>query len=543
MRAPALSEVLATAFFASNVLAIVSMKMSRGPELNPDKRRHLSTRAHLTAVLNNNVTGGSYYVEVNVGTPGQKQTLALDTGSTDVWLLSSTADLCTDSELQEELEDGCASVFDSSESSTFKVVGEGEFSIQYADESGADGDYITDTLQVGGASITALEMGYAYNATLGTGLIGVGYTINEASDSSETEGGAFTYPSIIDTMVSQGLIARKAYSLYLNDLEASTGNIIFGGLDSDKYHGDLLQLPVVPTRLRNGSSLYTDLGVVLTSFGITGQNGNTQNITTSGYKAQVILDSGTTLTYLPETLAAEIYTRIGATDDSENSGLIYVDCDIVTNSPALTFDYGFGGASGVSIKIPIDEVVLPLADLSSPDSLVLPELNYTNACGFAIFGTSEAPYILGDTFLRSAYVVYDLQSNEIAIAQTNFNSTSSNIVEFTATETGIPNVSGVASSAAVTATATGNLPGIGNGRTSAGTGTSSASASASSGTGSATGLVTTAGGTAASTPTSTPSASKSSSAGVSTVPAFDGRGLVVMGVAGVFAVLGGGWVL
>ena len=48
-------------------------------------------------------------MEVNVGSPGQKQTLALDTGSSDVWLLSATADLCTDAYLQEDVGDGCAS--------------------------------------------------------------------------------------------------------------------------------------------------------------------------------------------------------------------------------------------------------------------------------------------------------------------------------------------------------------------------------------------------------------------------------------------------
>jgi hypothetical protein len=36
---------------------------------------------------------------------------------------------------------------------------------------------------------------------------------------------------------------------------------------------------------------------------------------------------------------------------------------------------------------------------------------------------------MGDTFLRSAYLVYDLENNEISIAQTNFNSTSNNVVE------------------------------------------------------------------------------------------------------------------
>lgn len=125
----------------------------------------------------------------------------------------------------------------------------------------------------------ALEMGLAYNSTLFTGLLGIGYSLNEASDSPEFEQNPFVYPNIIDTMVSQGLIGAKAYSLYLDDLQASTGSIIFGGIDSDKYHGNLLQIPIVPQTYQNGTKVYADFAVALTSFSMTGQTDNTTNLT------------------------------------------------------------------------------------------------------------------------------------------------------------------------------------------------------------------------------------------------------------------------
>lgn len=46
--------------------------------------------------------------------------------------------------------------------------------------------------------------------------------------------------------------------------------------------------------------------------------------------------------------------------------------------------------------------------------------------------------ILGDSFLRSAYVVYDLINNQAAIAQTNFNATDSNIVTFASLGAQVP---------------------------------------------------------------------------------------------------------
>lgn len=48
----------------------------------------------------NNVTGGGYYAEFEVGTPGQKISFLLDTGSSDTWLNSDETDLCNSRLLQ-----------------------------------------------------------------------------------------------------------------------------------------------------------------------------------------------------------------------------------------------------------------------------------------------------------------------------------------------------------------------------------------------------------------------------------------------------------
>lgn len=49
-----------------------------------------------TQSLSNNITGAGYYADITVGTPPQNVSLVLDTGSSDLWLLSSEADLCED---------------------------------------------------------------------------------------------------------------------------------------------------------------------------------------------------------------------------------------------------------------------------------------------------------------------------------------------------------------------------------------------------------------------------------------------------------------
>jgi hypothetical protein len=415
-------------------------------------------------------------------------------------------------------------------SSSYKDVVQDGFYIQYGDGTAAAGDYIKDDLAIGGATVKALEMGLAYNATLFTGLLGIGYDLNEASDFPSGEQDPFVYPSIIDTMVTQGLISTKAYSLYLNDLDASTGSIIFGGLDSDKYHGDLLQIPIVPDTYQNGTKVYAEFTVALSSFSMTGQAGNTTNMTEGEYDAPVILDSGTTLSYLPSRLAALIYDQLGAVDDTQYSGLVFVDCNILTDSPKMTFNFGFGGSSGISIQVPADEMIFQLEGLFSIDGYTPPDLPFSNACALGLNSQDEEPFILGDTFLRSAYVVYDLKNNLIAIAQTNFNSTTSSIVDFQADATTIPNVSGVASSAAVTETATSRLP-VGGGHVTTSEATGRTTATKSSGS------------TATGSSTGSTGSSTSKSAAAESVPAFDLTGLMVFALSSAFAVLGGGWFL
>jgi hypothetical protein len=124
------------------------------------------------------------------------------------------------------------SVVDSSKSSTFQDVSTG-FRVKYGDQSGATGDFITDNFGIGGVTIQNLTMGLATKTTTGSGLMGIGYDTLEAG----YQAGDLKQPykSIIDTMLVQGLINTKSYSLYLDDLTAKSGSIIFGGADTQKF--------------------------------------------------------------------------------------------------------------------------------------------------------------------------------------------------------------------------------------------------------------------------------------------------------------------
>ncbi|KAI1779416.1 aspartic peptidase domain-containing protein [Hypoxylon cercidicola] len=400
--------------------------------------------------LNNNLTGGGYYAQVTVGTPAQTVDLIVDTGSSDVWILDSDADLCRSRSLQDYY-GYCLSTYDPSKSSTYSVVSRDSFSILYVDGSGAQGDYIKDTFSIGGADIDALQMGLAENSTINSGLLGIGFAANVAASTP--------YPNIMDLFQDQDLIAIQAYSLYLDDLYAETGTILFGGLDTEKFIGELKTVSIQP----DYSGDYSSFTVALSSLATTADNGTVTNYTRTA--VPVILDSGTTLTYLPSAVANRIFDALDAVDDTSGTGLVYISCDYLDDNRDLTFDFQFGGNDGPIVRVPVDEMILNNVQGYTELGLDVPSLPFDNACSFGLQPSSDY-YLLGDTFLRSAYVVYDLTNKQIGLAQANLNSTESNIVEITE-DSGIPDAIGVASQVSVTQTATG-LPGTGTGTPSGG---------------------------------------------------------------------------
>lgn len=210
--------------------------------------------------------------------------------------------------------------------------------------------------------------------------------------------------------------------------------MLFGGIDYSKFNGDLTILPLQSDTRGGGVSSFT---VVLDNFNVVGANNKVQysaNIT-----IPVILDSGTTLTYLPDSVASAIATGVGAVSNA-NYGVV-VPCD-VANSPA-TFNFQFGNKNGPKIVAEISQFVLPF-----PTNIPTPHFrNGKTACRWGILPSGDNPNLFGDTFLRSAYVVYNIDGNQVGIAQTNFNVTKQDIREITAA-TSLPGASSTAAGAA-----------------------------------------------------------------------------------------------
>lgn len=255
---------------------------------------------------------------------------------------------------------------------------------------------------------------------MAVGVLGIGYPANEVS---VLRYGKEPYPNLPKALVREGWIRSNAYSLWLNDLEASTGSILFGGVDTEKYYGPLHTLPV---QKMHGE--YRHFVVALTGLAFSSDS-EQHSYASNTLPAAVLLDSGSTLTYLPNPIVNSIYRDLRVIYDP-NSGNAFVPCSLADAGFNITYTF-----SAPTITVGISELVLNFGDSEFRDG--------TPACLFGIVPASNTIPILGDTFLRSAYVVFDLESNEISLANTNFNSMKSNILEIGSGPDSVPTATNV----------------------------------------------------------------------------------------------------
>ncbi|UNI13823.1 hypothetical protein JDV02_000527 [Purpureocillium takamizusanense] len=385
----------------------------------------------------NNITAGGYYAEFSVGTPPQQLSFLLDTGSSDTWVNSIAADLCNDKDRQQQQQQWCQTQFNPNASSTMKTVQKSGFNITYLDHRNIQGDYFNDTLTIHGKQIKDQQLGLALRSVRPTGIMGLGYSATVASNR--------TYPTVVDNMVAQGLIDAAVFSLYLNDADAKSGTILFGGVDSEKYYGRLATLPLTNGVVNDASEATPYYAVALRGLSIDG-------VKLPDFQGVAILDSGSSLTLLPNPLIKDIHDKFGVVS-IDQIPVPLVDCAYRGDKgKGIRFSFKFDNKT---IRVPADEIVLDYfpADaqkILKGDALKSLFGTWKAVCVFGIASAndygikSETWALLGDPFLRSAYVVYDMTNRQVGLAQANVNNNKSNVIEISKGAKTLPDVAGVA---------------------------------------------------------------------------------------------------
>ncbi|KAL6945288.1 hypothetical protein ACO0QE_002738 [Hanseniaspora vineae] len=442
-------------------LSLPALAFGQGLQLGLQKHRLAQGVAEIVKrdgvqALNMDVSmkNSLYSVQLDVGTPPQKVTVAIDTGSSDFWVVSSQNPFCTPGTNFTSLDKSSkkkrgsktsntepidiyltatlpndfygswttyvalmhwrlapwiaprAGVFDSDLSSTFKKLDfPTDFAIQYLDGSQAQGIYFTDSFLINGILAPNITGALAMETDMTMGILGLSFEASESSSRNANSSLQFTYPNFLSSLKNSGVIAKVAYSLFLNSLEQSEGSLLFGAVDHSLYQGQLYTVPLINIYNKKYTPKPIEFDVTVNGVGLVGWESLDQKKTLTQTKFPALLDSGSQLTMLPPGLADEFADSVGAIWN-ENLGYYVMPCPTQKQVEEAAFVFDFNGAH---IYTPISNFVLTTAD---PNACLLGIVKETSNGGiYNNYG------ILGDNVLSSMYTVFDLEDNEVSIAQ------------------------------------------------------------------------------------------------------------------------------
>ena len=298
--------------------------------------------------------------------------MLLDTGAGTSWIMSND---CTTA--------ACLihNTYGATNSTTFKTVTPTEtFDINYGSGE-VSGAYATDTLSFAGLSLSA-TFGVATNTSSDftafpmDGILGLSRTTSNVQN-------------FVQTLVASKELKSNIIGFDLNRAKDGTNNgeVNFGAPDTSKYSGSLSY-----TTCASDTSLDVqgDWAIAMDNIGF-----GTQQVGITGKLAYI--DTGTSYIFGPP---ADVKTFHAAVSGSDSSDCVSytVPCS-TTTSATFTF-------SGVTYEM-------------SAEDWVGPETK--GICYSNIYGEAVIPdqWLLGDTFLKNVYTVFDVDEGRIGRLEMN----------------------------------------------------------------------------------------------------------------------------
>ncbi|KAH7890072.1 aspartic peptidase domain-containing protein [Phlebopus sp. FC_14] len=303
-----------------------------------------------------------WYGSIQVGTPAVEYKVDFDTGSADLFLPGSNCGTCSGHTL-----------YNPNASSSSTDLNK-TFILEYGDGSTVQGEQYTDTVILGGFTATNQALGVAsqYSSSLSSpnftpdGLMGLAFE-------SLSQFGA---NPVFQTLVSDNLVSDPVFAFKL----ASSGSeLSIGGVNSALYSGSITYTQVTQQGFWqvNVDALSADGADIITDF-------------------SAIVDTGTTLILGDSAMVGQFYAALNAT--SIGSGYYTLPCN---SMPSVSITIG-----GKAFALSADTFNLGAYDTSG------------ETCVGAITagGSLGDMWILGDTFLRNVYSVFDLGQARVGFA-------------------------------------------------------------------------------------------------------------------------------
>ncbi|QBM88661.1 aspartyl protease [Metschnikowia aff. pulcherrima] len=382
-----------------------------------------------------------YHAEVRFGSAGNIVTLMVDTGSTSTWVVSKDvkcyghSGLALDSVLSrredpKEANDlaGIENVgplnhisengqqnslpamvevdqkqctghgfFDSKSSTTFEEIrGVSPYNVQFQDSTFASGVWARDTISFGDVKLHKAPFALVGKTDNTIGILGLG------SDNLKhiyDKGTNFPpdYKGFPHLLKEQGLIERAVFSLHL-DHDSESGSVLFGAVDHARYSGNLQTVP-----LANYYSNYSDTplfyDIMLDSISIESakmplSGGTMDKDTHIPVKRVALLDSGSTLC----AFSLDVLTPIAEVLHGE------------WHEEVQLYAIDFEKVRGKLVVFRISSI-----EITIPVSRLLVKINGAHYLGIML--VEHDRFVLGEEFLRHAYVVFDAEENKVSMAQ------------------------------------------------------------------------------------------------------------------------------
>ncbi|KAF9067496.1 aspartic peptidase domain-containing protein [Rhodocollybia butyracea] len=326
----------------------------------------------------------SYFGTIMIGTPPQPMNVILDTGSSDLWVVSST---CTRA-------CGRVPTFNSASSSTFQTSTSsaagrnGGTTIQYGSGTVA-GTIAQDTVHMGSFSVTSQTFLLATSTSTGlvqnpvSGIMGLAFQ-SIASTESTPFWQALVNAQSLSTPEMGVWLARAGNQSSSDNADVPGGIFTLGGVNTTLFSGDI--------KFTNTAG--TPSFWLLNLDSLTAQS---QTITLNASNQLAAIDTGTTLIGGPSDAVQEFYANIpGSGPVLGQEGFFSFPCSTTINA-TLTFN---------GTTWPIDPTDMNVGPVQTGSTSCLGGIFDLTLGSDIPVGTGNPSWVVGDVFLKNVYTVF-----------------------------------------------------------------------------------------------------------------------------------------
>ncbi|KAF8504286.1 acid protease [Hysterangium stoloniferum] len=308
---------------------------------------------------------------ISIGTPAQEFLIDFDTGSSDLWVPSTSCKKSTCNSKNK---------YNASLSATGSQR-PGVFSIEYGDGSNVSGSVWEDIVCISGVNAInqifspVITLSNAFNNDPVDGVLGLAFP-----QLSNLNGDPFFF-----TAVKQGTVPHGEFAFKLTSGNGST--LFLGGRDSSLFVGvpefHALSRPGNGFWQIGGASIFVGSTTVVSNF-------------------DTIIDSGTTIMYGPPSAVKKFYSKIhGSKLYDTTMGFYSFPCSA---DPLISFSWNGGH------KWRIDDTSFNLGQIEDGSMQCLGGLAAQD------LGLGDNVWVIGDSFMKSVYSIFSVQQSVIGFA-------------------------------------------------------------------------------------------------------------------------------